>query len=133
MRMQHSERNLSMVMDFYEMTMSNGYFVEQGQNVRVAFDVFYRRNPDAAGFSIFAGLEQIIEYVRNLHFDEEDLAYLHEQKLFSSERLAHVARIYSERLVDEVDYVGAYHRNLVDDDQLQLLDQLLQGLGIFHP
>lgn len=87
MRMQHSERNLSMVMDFYEMTMSNGYFVEQGQNVRVAFDVFYRRNPDAAGFSIFAGLEQIIEYVRNLHFDEEDLAYLHEQKLFSEDFL----------------------------------------------
>ena len=56
--MQHNERNLTMVMDFYEMTMGNGYFGDQNQDVRVAFDVFYRKNPDQAGFSIFAGLEQ---------------------------------------------------------------------------
>ena len=85
--MQHNERNLSMVMDFYEMTMSNGFFVDQGQDTRVAFDVFYRRNPDAAGFSIFVGLEQIIEYITNLHFTEDDIAYLREQKLFSEEFL----------------------------------------------
>ena len=83
MHMQHNERNLSMVMDFYEMTMSNGYFTDQDQNAKVAFDVFYRKNPDKAGFSIFAGLEQIIEYIMNLHFGEDDIAYLREQKLFS--------------------------------------------------
>lgn len=85
--MQHNERNLSMVMDFYEMTMSNGYFNDQDQDAKVAFDVFYRKNPDGAGFAIFAGLEQIIEYISNLHFSEEDIAYLREQQLFSEEFL----------------------------------------------
>ena len=60
---QFDKRNLSMMMDFYEMTMANGYFVNGGENTRVAFDVFYRRNPDAGGFAIFAGLEQVIEYL----------------------------------------------------------------------
>lgn len=88
--MQHNERNLSMVMDFYEMTMSNGYFADQDHHAKVAFDVFYRKNPDQAGFSIFVGLEQIIEYIRNLHFDEDDIVYLREQKLFSEEFLAYL-------------------------------------------
>ncbi|MCI9020664.1 MAG: nicotinate phosphoribosyltransferase [Eubacterium sp.] len=81
--MQHNERNLSMVMDFYEMTMSNGFFEDKNQHAKVAFDVFYRKNPDKAGFSIFAGLAQIIEYITNLHFEKEDIAYLKEQNLFS--------------------------------------------------
>lgn len=85
--MQHNERNLSMVMDFYEMTMSNGYFGEQNLDEKVAFDVFYRRNPDKAGFSIFAGLEQIIEYITNLHFEDSDISYLRGQSLFSEEFL----------------------------------------------
>ncbi len=89
--MQHKERNLSMVMDFYEMTMSNGYFMDHDVNAKVAFDVFYRRNPDQAGFAIFAGLEQIIDYVANLHFDKQDIAYLREQKLFSEEFLNYLA------------------------------------------
>ena len=59
---QHAERNLSMVMDFYELTMSNGYYKEnRGRDELVVFDVFYRSNPDNGGYSIFAGLEQIIE------------------------------------------------------------------------
>lgn len=73
---QNEERNLSMVMDFYEMTMSNGYFLEGDKEKKVAFDVFYRKNPDGGGFSIFAGLEQIIEYIENLHFNEDDIEYL---------------------------------------------------------
>lgn len=88
---QHKERNLSMVMDFYEMTMSNGYFQDGQQNHRVAFDVFYRKNPDGAGFSIFAGLEQIIEYIENLHFSEEDIEFLRQQKLFSEEFLKYLS------------------------------------------
>lgn len=85
--MQHNERNLSMVMDFYELTMSNGYFGDKSQNAKVAFDVFYRKNPDEAGFSIFAGLEQIIEYVTNLHFEDDDIDYLRKQNLFTEEFL----------------------------------------------
>ena len=52
---QFNERNISMVMDMYELTMSNGYFNKGSQDTVVAFDVFYRKNPDNAGFSIFAG------------------------------------------------------------------------------
>ena len=64
---QFDKRNISMMMDFYEMTMANGYFETGGEKARVAFDVFYRRNPDGGGFSIFAGLAQIIDYVENMH------------------------------------------------------------------
>lgn len=80
---QCDERNLSMVMDLYEMTMSNGYFIEGCKDDRVVFDVFYRKNPDGGGFSIFAGLDQIIEYIMNLHFTEEDVQYLREKNMFS--------------------------------------------------
>ena len=65
---QFDKRNLSMMMDFYEMTMANGYFVDGRQDMEVVFDVFYRSNPDNGGFAIFAGLEQVIEYVENLRF-----------------------------------------------------------------
>ena len=87
MKKQHETRNLSMVMDFYEMTMANGYFASRDTDTLAVFDVFYRKNPDNAGFAIFAGLEQIIDYINNLHFEEEDIAYLREQNLFSEEFL----------------------------------------------
>lgn len=89
---QYMERNLTMVMDFYELTMSNGYFLDQDKDIRVAFDVFYRKNPDNGGFAIFTGLEQIVEYVQNLHFDEEDIAYLKSQNLFEDEFLDYLSR-----------------------------------------
>ena len=63
MNTQFNERNISMVMDMYELTMSNGYFNQGEQDTIVAFDVFYRKNPDNAGFAVFAGLEQVIEYI----------------------------------------------------------------------
>ena len=87
---QFDKRNLTMVMDFYELTMSNGYFREQDRDIRVAFDVFYRKNPDGGGYSIFAGLEQIIEYIQDLHFDDDDIAYLREQKIFEEDFLEYL-------------------------------------------
>lgn len=81
------ERNLSMVMDFYELTMSNGYFNDGVKDVMAVFDVFYRKNPDNGGFSVFAGLEQIVEYIENLKFSEEDIEYLKSQNLFNTEFL----------------------------------------------
>ena len=88
---QFDKRNISMMMDFYEMTMANGYFVSGGENSRVAFDVFYRRNPDSGGFSIFAGLEQIIEYVENMHFSADDVEYFRAQNLFDEKFLNYLA------------------------------------------
>ncbi len=72
----YDRRNISMMMDLYELTMANGYFLSENQDTRVAFDVFFRRNPDGGGFSIFAGLEQIAEYLLGMHFEKEDIEYL---------------------------------------------------------
>lgn len=79
---QNDARNLTMVMDLYEMTMSNGYFNNGNKDARVAFDVFYRRNPDDGGFAIFAGLEQVVEYIENLSFSKEDVEYFRSLNLF---------------------------------------------------
>ncbi len=87
MSTQFNERNISMVMDMYELTMSNGYFNEKCQDTIVAFDVFYRNNPDQAGFAIFAGLEQVVEYIQNIHFSEEDVEYLRSKNLFTEDFL----------------------------------------------
>lgn len=78
------------MMDLYEMTMANGYFNDQDKDTRVAFDVFYRSNPDGGGFAIFAGLEQILEYIENLHFDEEDIAYFRSLNIFTEDFLAYL-------------------------------------------
>ena len=79
--------NLSMLFDFYEMTMANGYF-RQGMQERITyFDVFFRRVPDGGGFAIAAGLEQLVDYIRDLHFDEEDIAYLRSKNLFQEDFL----------------------------------------------
>lgn len=80
---QSEQRNLTMMMDLYEVTMANGYFNDQDKDVRVAFDVFYRSNPDGGGFAIFAGLEQILEYIENLHFDTEDIEYFRSLNIFT--------------------------------------------------
>lgn len=88
---QNRERNLSMVMDFYEMTMSNGYFRDGVGQVRAAFDVFYRKNPDEGGFAIFAGLEQVIDYIRNLHFTAADIDFLRQSGGFDEEFLHYLA------------------------------------------
>ncbi|MQN00666.1 MAG: nicotinate phosphoribosyltransferase [bacterium LCO1.1] len=72
----YDNRNISMMMDLYELTMANGYFLCENADTRVAFDVFYRKNPDGGGFSIFAGLQQIVEYLEGMHFSDEDIEYL---------------------------------------------------------
>lgn len=88
--MQSEKRNLSMLSDFYEMTMSNGYFAQGEQNGRVAFDLFFRRNPDRSGYSVFAGLEQIVEYVLNLHFEESDVEYFRNCGIFGGQFLEYL-------------------------------------------
>ena len=76
-------RNLTMLCDFYELTMGNGYLAS-GYGDRICyFDVFYRQCPDGGGFAIAAGLEQVVEYIQNLRFSEDDIAYLRGRNLFS--------------------------------------------------
>ena len=84
---QFDKRNISMMMDLYELTMANGYFMEDNTDNRVVFDLFYRKNPDSGGFTIFAGLEQIIEYIENIHFNDDNIEYLRSLNLFNDEFL----------------------------------------------
>lgn len=77
------KRKLELVTDFYEFTMSNGYFVKNMQDTTAYFDVFFREIPDNGGYVIFAGLEQIIDYIKNLSFDDEDIDYLKNKNIFS--------------------------------------------------
>ena len=83
--------NLTMLCDFYELTMGNGYF-EKGYKDRIVyFDVFFRQCPDGGGFAIAAGLEQIIEYIQELRFEPEDIEYLRNRNLFSEAFLEYLA------------------------------------------
>lgn len=78
-----TERNLTMLTDFYEFTMAHGYFEKGIADRRAYFDMFFRRVPDGGGYAIMAGVEQLIEYFKNLHFTEEDIAYLRRCGCFS--------------------------------------------------
>lgn len=76
-------RNLTMLSDFYEFTMANGYYENGMKDTIAVFDAFYRKNPDGGGYAIFAGLNDIISYIKNLHFTDEDIAYFKAQGGFS--------------------------------------------------
>jgi len=79
--------NLTMLCDFYELTMANGYFKSGMQDKITYFDLFFRKVPDEGGFAIAAGLEQAIEYIQNLHFGEDDIAYLRTRGIFGEDFL----------------------------------------------
>lgn len=81
------KRNLTMLMDLYEMTMANGIFKSNKKDEIAYFDMFFRRVPDGGGYAIMAGLEQLMEYFNNLHFEEDDIEYLRSTGLFGEEFL----------------------------------------------
>ena len=87
-------RNLTLLTDFYELTMMQGYFKSGKAQERVIFDMFYRQNPCGNGYSICCGLEQVVEYIRNLNFNEEDIDYLRSLKIFDE---------------DFIDYLRGFH------------------------
>jgi len=79
--------NLTMLMDFYELTMSNGYFSHGMKDKIACFDMFFRKIPDGGGFAIMAGVSQLIDYIKNLSFTKEDIEYLESKNLFTKEFL----------------------------------------------
>ena len=82
--------NFTLMCDFYELTMANGYF-ESGMKDQICyFDVFYRRTPDQGGFSIAAGLEQVLDYIKNLHFSDDEIEFLRSKNCFSNEFLEYL-------------------------------------------
>ncbi len=83
--------NLTMLTDFYELTMANGYFAKGFKDKICYFDMFFRKVPDGGGFAIMAGVEQLVEYLSNLRFTEDDIAYLRSKKIFREEFLSYLA------------------------------------------
>ena len=83
-------RNLTLLTDLYELTMMQGYF-ERGDSEIVVFDMFFRSNPNQNGYSIAAGLEQVIDYVKKLNFTYDDVAYLRSLKIFSDDFLHYLS------------------------------------------
>lgn len=88
--MSYNKINLTMLTDFYELTMAGGYFENGMKNTIATFDMFYRRNPDEGGFAIMAGLEQTVEYLNNLSFTDEDIDFLRSKRIFSEEFLTYL-------------------------------------------
>lgn len=84
------KQNLTLLTDFYELTMMQGYF-KNNTNETVIFDAFYRTNPSGSGYAIAAGLDQVIDYIKNLRFDEEDITYLRSLNIFDEDFLAYLA------------------------------------------
>ena len=84
-------QNLTLLTDLYELTMMQGYFKNKTQNETVIFDMFYRTNPLDGGYAISAGLEQMIDYIKNLRFDREDLEYLGSLGLFEKDFLDYLS------------------------------------------
>ena len=82
--------NMTMLCDFYELTMANGYFQTEYKDRITYFDAFFRTVPDKGGFAIAAGLDQLIDYILNLHFTDEDIEYLRGRKLFTEDFLAYL-------------------------------------------
>ena len=83
-------RNLTLLTDLYEFTMMQGYFENEDVNQTVIFDMFYRNNPEGNGYAICAGLEQLIDYVKNLHFTEDEIDYLKSLGIFKPAFLAYL-------------------------------------------
>ena len=83
-------RNLSLLTDLYQLTMLQGYFEEKQANETVIFDMFFRNNPNSGGYSVCAGLQQVIEYIEGLHFADEDISYLKTLNLFSDKFLSYL-------------------------------------------
>ncbi|MGM9636813.1 MAG: nicotinate phosphoribosyltransferase, partial [Eubacteriales bacterium] len=85
-----ASENYTMLFDFYELTMGNGYFNCDKKDTISYFDVFFRDIPDGGGFAIAAGLEQIVEYIENLHFTDDDIAFLRTKNCFTEEFLEYL-------------------------------------------
>lgn len=83
----YDKKNLALLTDFYELTMGKGYFHSGLRNKIAYFDIFFRQNPDEGGYSIVCGIEQIAAYIRDLHFEEDDIEYLRSKGIFDEEFL----------------------------------------------
>ena len=84
---ENHEMNLSLLVDFYELTMANNFILDEQENVIACFDMFFRKIPDNGGYCIMAGLDQIITFIKNLKFTPEDIKFLESKNLFDKKFL----------------------------------------------
>lgn len=87
-------QNLTLLTDLYELTMMQGYFRNEGQNETVIFDAFYRKNPSDGGYAIMCGVEQLLKYVEELHFNDEDIKYLGSLGIFAPDFLEYLRNFH---------------------------------------
>ena len=125
---QSDQRNISMMMDLYEMTMANGYFQDPGAEDLVTFDVFYRKNPDGAGFAIFAGLEQVLDYLEGMHFDDADIDYLRSLHIYAEDFLTWLRNFRFRGTVRALPE-GSMRKYISFVFALMILDMLLEPLA----
>ena len=97
-----NEMNLTMLTDFYEFTMMNGFFAEGYKDKIAYFDMFFRRVPEDGGFAIMAGVEQIIEYIKEINFTAEDIEYLLKQADVTPALLRKLLPFTDTDIVDEL-------------------------------
>ena len=83
--------NQTLLCDFYELTMGNGYLLSGKKDMQACFDLYFRKVPDNGGYAIAAGLSEMIEFLEQLHFDKEDIDYLRSKNQFSEEFLQYLA------------------------------------------
>ena len=108
-------QNLTLLTDLYELTMMQGYF-KNPTDQTVVFDAFYRKNPCDGAYAIAAGLEQVIEYVRDLHFSPDDVDYLRSLHIFEDDFLEYVLR----RVPAKLDKFQEYEQTTLEDLGLKL-------------
>ena len=84
-------QNLTLLTDLYELTMMQGYFKNKEENRTVIFDAFYRTNPFGGGYAIMCGVEQLVRYVKDLHFSSQDIEYLRSLNIFDADFLDYLA------------------------------------------
>jgi len=99
---EHTHHNLTMLTDFYELTMSNGYLANGKGNTVVYFDMFYRKKPDNGGFAIMAGLEQLIDYMKEITFTEEDIEYFRTLNIFDENFLEYLRNFPSGKAIQKL-------------------------------
>ena len=89
----NQQEKLTLLTDFYELTMANGYFENGLKDTIAYFDMFFRKVPDNGGFAIMAGLEQLVEYINNLRFEDDDIEFLRGKGIFSENFLKYLKEI----------------------------------------
>ena len=86
------DNNLTLMTDLYQLTMMQGYFEANMHNKKAVFDMFYRKNPSNNGYAIACGLEQVVDYIKNIKFDNENISYLKSLNIFKEDFLQYFRR-----------------------------------------